>query len=115
VLAGTVDGRGFYLRERHGSWRVTVAPDEDPGSDPWTADPSVPTFDIADGDADRLFVEGDFSVVRALDVAVAPVRSSCRSGGAGTGGHTRRPVSCGVRSSPRRAGMLSASSSGPQA
>jgi hypothetical protein len=42
---------------------VTVAPDEDPGSDPWTADPSVPTFDIADGDVDRLLVEGDFSEV----------------------------------------------------
>ena len=78
VLAGTVDGRGFYLRERHDLWRVTVAPDDDPGIDPWTADPSVPTLDIADGDADRLLVDDGFGVVRALDVAVGAVRSFLR-------------------------------------
>ncbi|SDX57128.1 hypothetical protein SAMN05660209_00732 [Geodermatophilus africanus] len=78
VLAGTVDGRGFYLRERHGLWRVTIAPDEDPGVDPWTAGPSVPTLDIADGDADRLLVKGGFDVTRALDVAGGAVRSFLR-------------------------------------
>lgn len=78
VLAGTVDGRGFYLRERHGLWRVTIAPDEAPGIDPWTADPSVPALDIADGDADRLLVDSGSSVVRALDVAVGAVRSFLR-------------------------------------
>ncbi len=78
VLTGTVDGRGFHLRERHDLWRVTVAPDDDPGIDPWTADPSVPTLDIADGDADRLLVDGRFSVVRALDVAIGAVRSFLR-------------------------------------
>jgi hypothetical protein len=78
VLAGTVDGRGFCLRERHGLWRVTIAPDGAPAIDPWTADPSVCTLDIADGDADRLLVGGDFGVVRALDVAVGAVRSYLR-------------------------------------
>jgi hypothetical protein len=78
VLAGTVDGRGFSLRERHGLWRVTIAPDEGPGIDPWTADPSVPILDIADGDADRLLVDGSFDVTRALDVAVGAVRSFLR-------------------------------------
>lgn len=83
--AGTVDGRGFYLRERHGLWRVMIAPDEDPGIDPWTADPSVPTLDIADGDADRLLADGDSSVVRALDVAVGAVRSFLRQRTCGHG------------------------------
>ncbi len=78
VLTGTVDGRGFHLRERHDLWRVTVAPDDDPGIDPWTADPSVPTLDIADCDADRLLVDGRFGVVRVLDVAVGAVRSFLR-------------------------------------
>ena len=85
VLAGTVDGRGFYLRERHEVWRVTIATDEDPGIDPWTADPSVPTLDIADGDADRLLVDSGFSVVRALDVAVGAVRSHLRQRACGHG------------------------------
>jgi hypothetical protein len=78
VLAGTVDGRGFYLRERHDLWRVTVAPDADPGIDPWTADPSVLTLDIADGDAARLLADDRFSVVRTLDMAVGAVRSFLR-------------------------------------
>ncbi|MDP9460026.1 MAG: hypothetical protein M3Q22_07175 [Actinomycetota bacterium] len=78
VLTGTVDGRAFYLRERHGLWRVTIAPDDDPTSDPWAADPSVPALDIADGDADRLLVDDGFSVVRALEVAVGSVRSFLR-------------------------------------
>lgn len=78
VLVGTVDGRGFYLRERHGLWRVTVAGDDDPGSDPWKADPSVLTLDIADGDAGRLLDDDGFGAVRALDVAVAAVRTFLR-------------------------------------
>ncbi len=85
MLAGTVDGRGFYLRERHGLWRVTIAPDEDPGIDPWTADPSVSTLDIADGDADRLLLDDGFSAIRALDVAVGAVRSFLRQRACGHG------------------------------
>lgn len=85
VLAGTVDGRGFYLRERHDLWRVTVAPDDDPGIDPWTAGPSVPTLDIADGDVDRLLTDGAYDVVRVLDVAVGAVRSFLRQRACGHG------------------------------
>jgi hypothetical protein len=35
VITGQVDGRGFYLRERHGHYRVTVAFDDDAAADPW--------------------------------------------------------------------------------
>jgi hypothetical protein len=30
VITGVCDGHAFYLRERHGSWRVTIATDDDP-------------------------------------------------------------------------------------
>jgi hypothetical protein len=49
------------------------------------AEPSVPTLDIADGDADRLLVDGGFSMVRALDVAVGAVRSFLRQRACGHG------------------------------
>ncbi|MGY1709159.1 hypothetical protein ACI8AC_06565 [Geodermatophilus sp. SYSU D00758] len=57
---------------------MTVAPDDDPGIDPWTADPPVPVLDIADGDSDRLVADGKFGVVQALDVAIGAVRSFLR-------------------------------------
>jgi hypothetical protein len=101
VLTGTVDERGFYLRERHSLWRGTIAPDEDPG-----ADPSVHTLDIADGDADRLLAHGDFSVVPALDGggrggAVVPATAGVRAR-AGAG---RRPVLRRVRDGAHRPGV----------
>lgn len=52
VITGNVDGRGFYLRERHGSYRVTIAPDDDPGADPWELPAERLTLDIAGGDDD---------------------------------------------------------------
>lgn len=42
VIVGTCDGRGFYLRERHGTYRVTIAPERDPGSDPCCSVCGVP-------------------------------------------------------------------------
>lgn len=54
VLSGTCDGRGWYLRERHGQYGVTIAPDHDPDVDPWSAPAEVPTIDIAEGDADEI-------------------------------------------------------------
>lgn len=76
VLVGLCDGRGFYLRERHGSYRVTIAPDNDPGSDPWFADPTAPSIDIADGDEHELEHDGRFSWVVALRAAVQAVRTA---------------------------------------
>lgn len=76
VIVGTCDGRGFYLRERHGEYRVTIAPDDDPGSDPWTAEPTATSIDIAAGHEHELIAEGRFSAVSALQVAVAAVRSA---------------------------------------
>lgn len=76
VIVGVCDGRGFYLRERHGSYRVTIAPDDDPGSDPWFADPTELSIDIAGGDECELEDDGTFSWLITLRVAVQAVRTA---------------------------------------
>jgi len=76
VLVGICDGRGFYLRERHQNYRVTIAPDDNPGSDPWVAEPTEPSIDIAGGDEGDLQRDGKFSWVLALCIAVQAVRTA---------------------------------------
>jgi len=77
VISGTCDGRGFYLRERGGTWRVTIASDDDPSADPWTLDIEQQTVDIATGSEDELCEDGArFSPQRALRVAVEAVRNA---------------------------------------
>lgn len=76
VVTGHVDGRGFYLRERHGHYHVTVAPDDDAAADPWELPAERPTVDIAEGEEDDLTdVDGSFDPARALTVAVDAVRA----------------------------------------
>ena len=82
VIAGTCDGRGFYLRERGGVWRVTLASDENPAADPWTMDIEQPTIDVATGTEVELWDEGaSFSPERALRVAVEAVRDALARNG----------------------------------
>jgi hypothetical protein len=76
VIVGVCDGRGFYLRERHGSYRVTIAPDEDPNSDPWVAEPTEPSIDVAGGDESELDDHCAFSPATALRVAVQALRTA---------------------------------------
>lgn len=76
VIVGVCDGRGFFLRERGGHYRVTIAPDEAAGSDPWTAGSAEPAIDIASGYESDLVHEGRFSSVVALRVAVDAVRTA---------------------------------------
>lgn len=81
VITGNIDGRGFYLRERHGYYRVTIAPDDDPAADPWELPAERATLDIADGEDDDLIgPNGCFDVARSLTVAVHAVRTflACR-------------------------------------
>lgn len=76
VIVGNADGRGFYLRERHGMYRVTIAPDDDPCADPWRLPPESPTVDIAAGDdGDLTDSASRFDQSVALGVAVDAVRS----------------------------------------
>ena len=82
VIAGTCDGRGFYLRERGGAWRVTIAGDANPAADPWTMDIEQPTIDIATGTEVELGDGGgNFSPERALRVAVEAVRDALARNG----------------------------------
>lgn len=75
VITGSVDGRGFYLRERHGEFRVTVADDDDPATDPWQLPAERPILDIAEGsDESLLGPDGCYSLTQALTVAVDAVR-----------------------------------------
>lgn len=76
VIVGTCDGRGFYLRERHGHYRVTIAGDDDPTSNPWVADPTEASIDVAAGDERELTDGTRRSDAVALRVAVDAVRTA---------------------------------------
>lgn len=54
VLTGTVDGRFGYLRERHGSYRICVAPDDDPLADVWRQNRDRGEIELATGSDDEL-------------------------------------------------------------
>lgn len=77
VITGVCDGRAFYLRERHGSWGVTIATDDEPLTDPWASPLEAPSIDIASGDATDFHDDaGRSSRGLALRVAVTAVRDA---------------------------------------
>jgi hypothetical protein len=77
VITGVCDGRAFYLRERHGTWRVTIASDDDPLCDPWGGPDVGSTIDVASGEDDEFNdAEGHFSRIVALQIAVSAVRGA---------------------------------------
>lgn len=77
VITGVCDGRAFYLRERHGSWDVTIASDSNPLADPWGSPRDHATIDIASGDENEFNDEnGQFSQAIALRVTVNAVRQA---------------------------------------
>jgi hypothetical protein len=57
-------------------YRVTIAADDDPSSDPWAAEPTEPFIDVAAGDESELDEGGSFSPAGALRVAVRAVRTA---------------------------------------
>ena len=69
VIVGEVDGRAFYLRERHDKYRVTIASDDHPTTNPWNAPPEEPQIDIQYGDISEFQNVGE-----ALEIAVRAVR-----------------------------------------
>lgn len=82
VVSGVVDGRFFYLRERHGTWRVTLAPEDDPLLDVWDHATVRQGVDIASGSEDDLYHTGEpFSFAYVLRFAVGVVRDYLRRSG----------------------------------
>lgn len=77
VIVGNVDGRGFYLRERHGEYRVTIAPNSDPSSNPWDSQGEV--IDIVSGSESEFSTDKNklFSI-KALEISVSSVRAYLR-------------------------------------
>lgn len=73
VITGNVDGRGFYLRERHDLYRVTISGDDDPGANPWTDKDYSSQLDVVNGDSEDFADAGE-----ALELAVAAVRTYLR-------------------------------------
>lgn len=75
VVRGVVDGRFFYLRERHGIWRVEIAPDDDPLLDIWenSLPPEVNRVVVAEGSASTLYRDDDKT--HPVRVAVKAVKS----------------------------------------
>lgn len=74
VITGTVDGRAFYLRERHGNYRVDIAPDTNPTADIW-ADRSDGEITVTQGDESDFYRDGTFSPGLALRIAATAIRS----------------------------------------
>lgn len=82
VVSGIVDGRFFYLRERHGTWRVTLAPEDDPTLDIWDHTEIRRGVDIASGSEDDLYSANvPFSFAYMLEFAVKIVRDHVRRAG----------------------------------
>lgn len=75
VISGIVDGRAFYMRERHGHYRVTIAHDDNPLVDPWTSDAAIPTIDIAAGSEAEFY---DGTATFREDIALTTTVNSIR-------------------------------------
>jgi hypothetical protein len=80
TIYGSVAGYEFYLRERHGSWRLEVVPSDLHGTDPFYADTArFTTTIIAEGDEDSLYGELPYGEAHALEVAVGAVVAYART------------------------------------
>lgn len=77
VIVGTVDGRGFYLRERSDQYAIVIAADNTPTLDPWTADPQN-TITIRTGTSDDLYDAAGTDYRKALHHVAAAVRTYLR-------------------------------------
>lgn len=77
VVSGKIDGRSFFLRERHGIYRVECAPEHAPEVDLWSSD--MDGVIVKEGVEGDLIEQGDPPAVRALKVAACAVRSYLRA------------------------------------
>ncbi|WP_282946530.1 hypothetical protein [Cellulomonas endometrii] len=78
VIAGRVDGRRYYLRDRGGTYTVVVAPAGQPDLDPWRAPAGARLVVARSGDSADLFTGRWVNHRRALRVVAAAVRTQLR-------------------------------------
>lgn len=74
VVAGTVDGRAFYLRERHDNWRLVIAGDDDPLADVWNTRPAGALV-IAEGTTESW----DWQTTRMVSDSIRTIREYLRT------------------------------------
>lgn len=76
VVSGVVDGRGCFLRERHGFFHVEVAPGDAPLRDVWRKGPEEVSLVVAEGSESELEpAPGVKPGEQVVDVLVAAVRT----------------------------------------
>jgi cysteine synthase len=80
AVTGHCDGHAFYLRERHGEYRVTVSV-EPSAVDLWTSGDEVPYVDVATGSDVDIYDADEHPYSAALRVAVTAVRDWLRRTG----------------------------------
>lgn len=74
VIAGTVDGRAFYLRERHNNWKLVIAGDDDPLADVWNTRPTGALV-IAEGTTDSW----DWQTTHMVSDSIRTIREYLRA------------------------------------
>ncbi|MFS0699585.1 hypothetical protein AB6N24_06380 [Cellulomonas sp. 179-A 4D5 NHS] len=77
VILGTIDGRAFYMRERWAEYDIVIAPDDNPGAQPWEAPAAAPTIIVRSGLLADL-QPTSLSYRHALTFIVGEVRSYVR-------------------------------------
>lgn len=74
VISGIIDGHGFYLRERHDSYSVSVSLEPGFSRDLWLCGPETPSVVVASGNSDDLWSPGGFDSLSALKFTIKTVR-----------------------------------------
>lgn len=74
VISGIVDGHGFYLRERHDSYSVSVSLESGFSRDLWLCGSETPSVVVASGYSDDLWSPGGFDSLSALKFTIKAVR-----------------------------------------
>lgn len=78
VIVGTVDGHGFYMRERWDTYEIVVAPADDPAIQPWGAPIETPTTVVRSGTISDLLPGGSVSYRHVLTFIVGEIRTYLR-------------------------------------
>lgn len=79
VIAGTIDGRAFYMRERSDMYSIVIADDDHPAEQPWTAAPGEDhALVIKTGTSDDIYIGNPPDHGKALQYIVTVVRDHLR-------------------------------------